>query len=261
MFHGMNHTVRLLFTGLFFAGLLLMAGCASRAVPVIPAPNSGNTGPDMIYLQGGTFLMGDNLGKPGERPVHRVTLSPFYIDSCEVTVSQYAVFLEETGREKPAFWQPELDRPDDPVVGVTWYDASAFASWAGKRLPTEAEWEFAARGGVQGTPFPWGDDPDNRHANFSSAGIAPAKRFEPNGYGIYDMTGNVWEWCSDWHDESYYQVSPADNPKGPVTGTFKVLRGGAWNSNEEQARTANRYYALPDSRSFHNGFRCVRSAP
>lgn len=247
--------------GIILACLPLLPGCAFRAAPDLPAPNPGNAGPDMIYLQGGTFLMGDDSGNPGERPVHEVTLRPFYIDSCEVTVAQYAVFLEQTGRVKPAFWQPEFDRPDDPVVGVTWYDAAAYAAWAGKRLPTEAEWEYAARGGRSGEPFPWGTDHDKRHANFSSAGIAPVKRFGPNGYGIYDMTGNVWEWCSDWYDETYYQVSPADNPQGPITGTFKVLRGGAWYSSAEQIRTANRYYALPDSRSFHNGFRCVQSVP
>jgi len=247
--------------GLFLAGLSLVQGCASTAAPITPFPNPGTNASDMVYLQGGDFLMGDDSGKTSERPVHTVTLSPFYIDACEVTVRQYAVFLEETGRETPAFWHPELDRPDDPVVGVSWYDAAAYAAWAGKRLPTEAEWEFAARGGKPGTTFPWGDDPDRKHANFSSPGIAPVKRFEPNGYGIYDMAGNVWEWCSDWYDETYYQVSPGGNPKGPVTGAFKILRGGAWYSNEEQVRTANRYYALPDSSSFHNGFRCVKSAP
>jgi formylglycine-generating enzyme required for sulfatase activity len=215
----------------------------------------------MLYLQGGTFTMGSEKGKESERPPHTVTLRPFYIDSCEITVSQYGVFLEATGREKPAFWQPGLDRPDDPVVGVTWHDAAAYAAWAGKRLPTEAEWEFAARGGPPGATFPWGNDPHHRAANFGSSGIAPVKRFEPNGYGIYDMAGNVWEWCADWYGETYYQISPSGNPRGPVTGTFKILRGGAWYSNEDQVSITNRYYALPDSRSFHNGFRCAKSAP
>jgi formylglycine-generating enzyme required for sulfatase activity len=215
----------------------------------------------MVYLQGGAFLMGSEQGTTNERPVHRVTLNPFYIDICEVTVRQYRTFLEATGRRKPAFWHPELDRPDDPVVGVTWHDAAAYAAWAGKRLPTEAEWEFAARGGAADTPFPWGENPDKRHANFGSRGIAPVKRFAANRYGLHDMIGNVWEWCADWYDEAYYQASPADNPRGPATGILKILKGGAWYSNEEQVRITNRYYALPDSRSFHNGFRCAKSAP
>jgi formylglycine-generating enzyme required for sulfatase activity len=180
------------------------------------------------------------------------------MDIHEVTVEQYVVFLRETGHEKPAFWQPELDRPDDPVVGVTWADASAYAAWKGKRLPTEAEWEYAARGGAIGQQYPWGDDPDTQKANFSSSGIAPVKRFQPNGYGLYDMIGNVWEWCSDWYSDSYYETSPRGNPKGPFTGTHKILRGGTWYSSEEQVRITNRHSALPDIRSFHIGFRCVK---
>lgn len=249
------HIRRRLITTGSLALLIFLQGYATAQTP----PDGSGTDGEMVYLQGGTFIMGSEGGKEDERPAHAVTLRPFYIDSCEVTVRQYGAFLKATGREKPAFWQPELDRPDDPVVGVTWHDAAAYAAWAGKRLPTEAEWEFAARGGKSGVRFPWGDDLHHRGANFGSSGIAPVKRFEPNGYGIYDMAGNVWEWCSDWYDDSYYRVSPADNPRGPLTGTFKVLRGGSWYSNEEQIRITNRYYALPDSRSFHNGFRCAKS--
>jgi formylglycine-generating enzyme required for sulfatase activity len=214
----------------------------------------------MVYLPGGTFVMGDNQGKAHELPSHEVSLTPYYMDVHEVTVNQYETFLLETGYEKPAFWQPELDRPDDPVIGITWFDASAYAAWIGKRLPTEAEWEYAARGGTLGKMYPWGDDPDTRKANFSSTGISPVKRFQSNEYGLYDMIGNVWEWCSDWYSENYYETTPRDNPKGPFTGTHKVLRGGTWYSNEEQVRITNRYYALPDIRSFHIGFRCVKSA-
>ncbi len=246
---------------LLLAAFVILAGCTStRQISRSAAGPPSGVG-EMVYLQGGLFLMGADRGEPDERPAHTVTLNPFYIDICEVTVGQYTVFLGATGRKKPAFWHPELDRPDDPVVGVTWHDAAAYAAWAGKRLPTEAEWEFAARGGASGTPFPWGDDPDPRHANFASSGIAPVKRFPANGYSIHDMAGNVWEWCSDWYDATYYQVSPASNPQGPSIGTLKILRGGAWYSNEDQIRIANRYYALPDSRSFHTGFRCAKSAP
>jgi formylglycine-generating enzyme required for sulfatase activity len=246
---------------LLLAALVILAGCtSSRHISHSAAEPPAGVG-EMVYLPGGTFIMGADRDEPDERPAHTVTLSPFYIDICEVTVGQYNVFLDSTGRKKPAFWHPELDRPEDSVVGVTWHDAAAYAVWAGKRLPTEAEWEFAARGGTSGTRFPWGDDPDPRRANFASSGIAPVKRFPANGYGIHDMAGNVWEWCADWYDATYYQVSPASNPQGPATGTFKVLRGGAWYSHEDQIRITNRYNGLPDSSSFHNGFRCAKSAP
>ena len=204
--------------------------------------------------------MGNNHLKANEQPVHEVFLSPFYIDTHEVTVQQYTAFLEKTGYKQPAYWQPEFDRPDDPVVGVTWHDALAYAIWADKRLPTEAEWEYAARGGALNNFYPWGDIPDKRSANYLSMGIAPVKSYLPNGFGLYDMIGNVWEWCADWYSANYYQSSPKNNPKGPVIGTHKVLRGGTWYSNEEQIRITNRYFALPDSKSFHNGFRCVKSA-
>lgn len=239
----------------------LLAGCASIPPSIPPAPDHDAIPEDMIYLPGGTFLMGSSQGKDNEQPPHEVSLDPFYIDTREVTLTEYEKFLSATGRKKPSFWHPELDRPDDPVVGVSWFDAAAYAAWMGKRLPTEAEWEYAARGGAAGKNYPWGDMPDRRRANFLSTGIAPVKSFEPNGYGLFDMIGNVWEWCSDWYSETYYQSSPKKNPKGPVIGIQKVLRGGTWYSTEEQARITNRYYALPDVRSFHTGFRCVKSAP
>jgi len=243
---------------LYLAFPALLMGCASPTTHKAGTVESVPAG--MVYLPGGTFVMGSNQGKPNELPAHDVFLNPFYMDIHEVTVEQYAAFLRETGYEKPAFWQPELDRPDDPVVGATWFDAAAYAAWEGKRLPTEAEWEYAARGGAMGKQYPWGDNPDTRNANFSSSGIAPVKRFQPNGYGLHDMIGNVWEWCSDWYSDNYYETTPRGNPKGPFTGTHKILRGGTWYSSEEQVRITNRYFALPDIRSFHIGFRCVQSA-
>ena len=246
--------------GLCIVSLLFFFGCASPSTTVHKANSYEKAPADMVFLPGGTFAMGNNQGKPNEQPIHQVVLKPFYIDIHEVTVSHYATFLEETGHEQPAYWQPELDRPDDPVVGITWKDAFAYATWTGKRLPTEAEWEYAARGGTLNKIYPWGDEPDRKYANFSSSGIAPVKRFEPNGYGIYDMIGNVWEWCSDWYSDDYYRVAPRNNPEGPFTGTHKVLRGGTWYSNEGQIRITNRYYSLPEIKSFHIGFRCVQPA-
>ena len=245
---------------LYLTSLALFLSCASQSTTLNQINSHEKAPADMVYLPGGTFAMGNNQGKLNEQPVHEVVIKPFYIDIHEVTVSQYATFLEETGHKQPAYWQPELDRPDDPVVGITWNDALAYATWSGKRLPTEAEWEYAARGGALDKTYPWGDQPDRKYANFSSSGIAPVKRFEPNGYGIYDMIGNVWEWCSDWYSDDYYRVASRNNPQGPFTGTHKVLRGGTWYSNEEQIRITNRYYSLPEIKSFHIGFRCVKEA-
>jgi iron(II)-dependent oxidoreductase len=246
--------------GLSFVVVLLFFGCASKLTTSHQASSNEKTPEGMVYLPGGTFAMGSNLGKTNETPLHKIEIEPFYIDIHEVTVKQYRTFLTETGYQQPAYWQPEFDRPDDPVVGITWYDALAYAIWADKRLPTEAEWEYAARGGSVGTIYPWGNEPNRKKANYSSSGISPVERFTPNGYGIHDMIGNVWEWCADWYSASFYQSSPKSNPEGPVMGTHKVLRGGTWYSNEEQIRITNRYFALPDIKSFHIGFRCAQSA-
>jgi formylglycine-generating enzyme required for sulfatase activity len=166
-----------------------------------------------------------------------------------------------------------------PVVHVSWNDANAFAAWAGKRLPTEAEWEFAARGGLVQKPFPWGDElePGGKHMmnvwqgtfptqNTQADGFygpAPAKTFKPNGYGLYNITGNVWEWCADWLDMDYYRNSPSENPRGPAGGEQRVMRGGSYlchHSYCNRYRTDARYGNTPDSSTSNCGFRCVRSA-
>jgi sulfatase modifying factor 1 len=214
----------------------------------------------MVFVPGEKYNMGAADGDPDEKPVHEVSIDSFYIDEHEVTIAQYKKFMDATGHQKPFYWQPELDHPDDPVVGVSWQDAAAYAVWAGKRLPTEAEWGYAARGGGMQGKYPWGDTPDMRCANFNSFGILPVKSLKPNGYGIYDMIGNVWEWCADWYDSAYYASSPVQNPLGPVLGTYKVIRGGAWYCDANEARITNRFFALPDNKSYNIGFRCAQSA-
>jgi formylglycine-generating enzyme required for sulfatase activity len=156
-------------------------------------------------------------------------------------------------------WNPEYDRPDDPVVGVSWEDALAFTKWAEKRLPTEAEWEKAARGGLVGRKFPWGDEINRERANYKSFGTTPVKSYEPNGYGLYDMAGNVWEWCQDWYSKEYYELSAKKNPQGPILGSKKVVRGGAWYCDKAALQVSNRHKNDPHLGSFHIGFRCVKS--
>ncbi len=254
-----------LFTTGRFKGILAVSAaavflccCAPRPVVLTP-DNDAPIHDEMVLIPGGFFDMGSSAGDPDEQPVHRVSISSFYLDAHEVTIEDFKIFMHETGHPAPLFWQPEYDNPDDPVVGVDWYDAVAYARWAGKRLPTEAEWEYASRGGNLYFTYPWGDTPDTARANFSSFGIVPVKSFPPNEFGLYDMTGNVWEWCSDWYDAQYYAASDSSDPEGPATGTHKVLRGGAWYCDPMQVRLTNRYYSLPDAASFHNGFRCARS--
>ena len=155
------------------------------------------------------------------------------------------------------------------MVLVNWDDATAYAEWAGKRLPTEAEWEYAARGGLRGKRYPWADEISHDDANYSGMGgadtwdrsTAPVGSFAANGYGLYDMVGNVYEWCQDWYGENYYSNSPAKNPPGPDSGSSRVLRGGFWDNYTNTLRVANRLFDTPNNRTYSNGFRCVSGLP
>ncbi len=211
----------------------------------------------MVLVPAGSFVMGSSAGDDDEQPQHSVYLDAFYIDETEVTCARYAHFLEATGYPPHPLWDPKYDRPEEPVVGVSWYDAEAFARWAGKRLPTEAEWEKAAGGGLAEKLYPWGEGIHQQQANYNSFGTMPVKSYAPNGFGLYDMAGNVWEWCQDWYDSDYYSVSSGRNPQGPLQGMRKVVKGGAWYSNEVALRIANRHKNDPALGSFNIGFRCV----
>jgi len=213
----------------------------------------------MVLIPAGTFTMGHETGSEDEQPPHEVYVDAFYIDVAEVTCARYETFLKDTGYPPHQMWNPEYDRLDDPVVGVSWNDAFAFAKWAGKRLPTEAEWEKAARAGLVEKNYPWGDEIDQEKANYQSFGITPVKSYEPNFYRLYDMAGNVWEWCQDWYSKEYYKLSTKNNPKGPMLGSKKVVRGGAWYCGEAALQVYNRHKNDPHLGSFHIGFRCVKS--
>lgn len=239
----------------------------------------------MLLIPAGYFIMGSNTGGEDEKPCHRVYLDAFYIDETEVTCRRYARFLQETGYPPHPMWNPEYDRSEDPVVGVSWYDAVSFARWAGKQLPTEAQWEKAARGGLVGKKFPFGDAIDRKKANYLSFGTMPVKSCRPNGYGLYDAAGNVWEWCRDWYSPGYYRISPEKTPPGPLVpfspgseahgmytlglqersaevspASEKVVRGGAWYCNRKALRVANRFKHNCATGSFNIGFRCVKPA-
>ena len=222
----------------------------------------------MALVPAGDFMMGSNLADD-EMPVHRVYLNAFYMDTYEVTVGQYAKYLEATDMEEPPDWsimnQPQHQKR--PVVNVDWEDAVMHCKWAGKRLPTEAEWEKAARG-TDGRIYPWGNEaPTRLLANYgrkewnNHLALVPVGSFEEgkSPYGIYDMAGNAWEWVSDWYDYDFYKNSPRRNPIGPATGDSKVVRGGSWLYVSEFLRSAHRFAAQPTNRHFGYGFRCAKT--
>ena len=211
--------------------------------------------------------MGDDDGRPDERPAHRVFVSAFRIAILPVTNADYARFLEWTDHPAPRFWDdPAFNRPRQPVVGVSWYDAVAHCEWLSERsgeryrLPTEAEWEKAARGGAA-SAYPWGDEPfDGEGGRFAQDATWEVGRAPPNPYGIVDIGFNVHEWCSDWYDPDYYAVSPARDPKGPESGERRSSRGGAWRHLVKVSRCSARSSIPPDYHYNDYGFRVVLEA-
>lgn len=327
------------------------AGPSSDSGPlVVEAPSEAPDG--MVWVPGGSFVMGNDKGMPDEKPAHDVELDGFWMDETEVTNAQFQAFADATGYqtiaektpkredfvgqvadineipaenlvagsicfnpafdrkrlvkqgplwpyqvwkyEKGANWRhPEgadssiADRMDHPVVHVAWDDAIAYCEWAGKRLPTEAEWEYAARGGLKGKTYPWGDErnPDGKWLNNIWQGefpeenknedgflaTSPVRQFPANGYGLFAMSGNVWEWCADFYRPEYYDVSPRRNPRGPddsfdpnEPGLVKrTQRGGSFMCSDDYCigyRTSARMKGEPKSSTFHVGFRCVVGA-
>ena len=259
----------------------------------IGAPVSGVG--EMVLIPAGAFQMGSTREYSNEWPVHTVYLDAFYMDKYEVTNAAYAAFLNAKGKhgEAGVIWYDLADGDarisliggtyrvdagyeDHPVVEVSWYGAMAYAQWAGKRLPTEAEWEKAARGGLAGKRYPWGDTIDATKANFwpHVKDTTPVGSYPANGYGLYDMSGNVWEWCLDAYDGGFYRNSPRRNPiaganniaevlneftNNNLTNDSRVLRGGSWSFTAQDVRVAYRFGSSPSTAHYSGGFRCARA--
>jgi formylglycine-generating enzyme required for sulfatase activity len=218
-------------------------------------------------VPGGAFLMGSESGQEDERPVHRVHVDAFEMSIDPVTRGEYARFLEASGHERPRDWtDPSLAGDDRPVVGVSWHDAVAYCAWCTtqgqpQRLPTEAEWERAARSGREGAAFPWGDEvpswmPDGGRGPLP--GPWAVTLGAPTAFGLRGIAANVHEWCADWHDRGYYAVSPDRNPRGPASGVRRASRGGSWRHAVTISRCAARSKIDPSFRYTDYGFRTVR---
>lgn len=225
--------------------------------------------PEMVLIPGGYFLMGSEDGQENGKPVHRVWVDSFELGKYQVTNREYGYFVEATGHVPPPFWPDDnFNRPHQPVVGVNWFDAVAYCEWLRRetgrpyRLPTEAEWERAARGGLEGKRYPWGDEPPEEQPDCSLRWLEGPEEvglYPPNGYGLYNIGDNVHEWCSDWYDPMYYHYSPEKNPQGPPTGTRRASRGGSWRHHMKISRCAARSSIPPSYRYADYGFRVACS--
>lgn len=225
--------------------------------------------PELAEIPQGQFLMGCDTGAENERPVHRVRVGRFAIARAAATNRIYRVFLDQTRRQAPPGWHDErFNHPDQPVTSVSWFDAAEFCDWlranTGRpyRLPTEAEWEWAARGGMESRLYTWGDEPPENQPRYSELwrnGPEPVGRRPPNGFGLCEISENVHEWCADWYDAKYYEVSPEHDPRGPDSGTRRASRGGSWRHHVKIARVAARSSLPPDYRYNDFGFRPAMS--
>jgi sulfatase modifying factor 1 len=219
----------------------------------------------MARIPEGWFLMGSETGQDNERPVHRVWIDGFELGVCQVTNAEYGLFLAATQHHPPLHWgDPDFSHSEQPVIGTSWFDAVAYCEWLthvtgrGYRLPTEAEWERAARGGAERKSYPWGDEPPDSLPNYAArwkTGPEPVGHAEKNAYGICDIGANVHEWCSDWFDAEYYSISPERDPQGPANGARRASRGGSWRHYTKVSRCAARSSIPPEFQYADYGFR------
>ncbi len=247
-------------TGITDAILVLRCLVGLDEWPIACGEMIGPDGQTLVWVAGGSFMMGSDAWED-ELPVHRVTLDGFWIGQCEVTNAQYRAFCDATGRTFPS----ESDQGDNhPVICVEWADAQAYCGHHGYALPTEAQWEYAARGAAA-PAYPWGNVWDQLKC-CNSGNQGPGGTTFPVGSfpagaswcGALDMAGNVFEWCADWYSDTYYQISPELDPPGPATGTNRVLRGGSWYDDDDFCRAAIRGSLRPSFTSPYSGFRVAR---
>lgn len=289
-------------TRFFFVQLLgitsmaLLLSCQASETPI-----------GMVLIPGGVFMMGDANGQDMEKPVHEVEVASFYMDTHEVTIEEFRAFVDDTGYVTDAekkdgcyIWNGEewekteginwrfdelgnkhkADKKNHPVTHLSWNDADAYAQWVGKRLPTEAEWEYAARGGSRGYRYAWGNEPLGQEvvANLSDENLvkvvtswpyskgyddgytfsSPVGSFAPNAFGLYDMAGNAWEWCADYFDEAYYRRSPRRNPRNDDANEQRVLRGNSWDGRPGLLRCSRRTSDAQSNSYVETGFRCAK---
>jgi len=271
---------------------------ADTSPPSTSTSTPTSTSDLMLPIPGGTFLMGavdhDAAARDWEKPRHEVAVSAFLLDRTEVTVAAYAAAVEAgvvavPGCSPVDAWGERLcnyrhpDRRDHPVNGVSWTDADAYCRWRGARLPTEAEFEYALRAGNAGVVYPWGDAhlPPPGHGNYAGESAprdraeghpltgyddgfgltAPVASFPANAFGVHDLSGNIWEWCSDWFDHDFYSVSPPQDPHGAPAGQRRVLKGGNFYCIREELRVSERHHKRPDDTAVYSGFRCAADAP
>ncbi len=259
-------SIRKIFIQLFLAGMLFF-------LPFILFSHAEqkNKFPGMVLVPAGEFMMGSGQGLSDEKPPHKVFLDAYFMDAYEITNARFKKCVDAGACKKP-FVVKYYEKPEyaaHPVVYVDWFMADAYCKWRGGRLPTEAEWEKAARGNEK-SKFPWGDMWCENCANWYESGkkdgysmTAPVGSFkkDKSSYGVYDMTGNVSEWVSDWYDENYYKVSPYKNPEGPETCKYKTARGGSWwDALVKDGRGTHRISNVPSAAMIDLGFRCAVAA-
>jgi formylglycine-generating enzyme len=233
--------------------------------PSIPSGRVLLVEPQLVHVPEGWFWMGSDAGQDNEGPVHRVWVDEFRLAACAVTNAAYADFVRATGNPAAPFsGHPDFKHCNQPVVAVSWFDAVKYCEWLGLstglsyRLPTEAEWERAARGGAETQLYPWGDNPPQSLPDYEKRwkkGPEPVAQYAPNGFGLYDICENVHEWCSDWYQADYYAESPERNPRGPGRGERRASRGGSWRHHIKASRCAARSSIPPEFHYADYGFR------
>jgi sulfatase modifying factor 1 len=246
-----------------------MAHGSPESTGAVPRMRASAVEPVLIQIPEGWFLMGSDSGQDCEGPVHRVWVDVFQFAATQVTNREYDYYLRDSGAAPTRFWSdPNFNHPQQPVAGPSWHEAIQYCEWLSRqtgrhyRLPTEAEWECAARAGLEQKQFPWGEEPPQSLPDYATrwkTGPEPVGRYAPNSFGLFDIGDNVHEWCSDWYDPDYYAVSPERNPRGPEHSPMKPARkssrGGSWRHQIKVARCSARSSIPPEFQYADYGFR------